>query len=145
MNSIFSILTTASILIHSVFGCCWHHSHSSEDGHAEVVASTVGDDVHACCSHHHHSSASIVSDEGASEDAPGHNHSDHEACDDSDCWLFSVARADFTFQLAVTTATIGQDDAAELSYTSFAAGECQFAPWQKPYERLRAMTQTWLL
>jgi hypothetical protein len=145
MNAIFSILTTASILTHSVFGCCWHHSHSCEVGHAEVVAATVGDDVHACCSHHHHSSTSNVSDEDASEDVPGDNHSGHEACDDSGCWLFSVVRTDFTFQLAVATATIDQDYTAELSRTLFATGESLVAPWQKPNEPLRAMIQTWLL
>ena len=145
MNAIFSTLTTASILTHSVFGCCWHHSHSCEVGHAEVVAAVVSDDGHACCIHHHHSSTSNVADEDASEDVPGDNHSGHEACDDSGCWLFSVARTDFAFQLAVATATIDQDYTAEISRTLFATGESLVAPWQKQNEPLRAMMQAWLL
>ena len=109
------------------------------------MVATVGDGSYACCIHHHHSSTSNLVDEDASEDVPGDNHSGHEACESSGCWLFSVARTGFTIQLAVATATIAQDDTAELSHTLFATGESPAAPWQKPNEPVRAMIQAWLL
>jgi hypothetical protein len=148
MNLIFSSLTTVSILTHSVFGCCWHHSHSCGAGHAEAeeaVVATVGDDGHACCVHGHHSSTSNLVDEDASKDVLSDNHSGHEVCEDSGCWMFSVARTDFTIQLVVATVTILQDDAAELRRVLFATGESPVSPWQKLHKPVRAMMQAWLL
>jgi hypothetical protein len=142
MNAVFAILTTASILIHSALGCCWHHSHHCEVVHAEVTA--VGNDIHGHegCFHHQHQST--ASSESSTNEAPDGNRSGHENCDDTDCWMFSVTRPDFTFQLTVTTAIVGQHDATSLGRTPFLADPL-FGPWQKPNEPLRAMTQTWLL
>jgi hypothetical protein len=142
MNAAFPILTTASILIHSVLGCCWHHSHRCEVVHAEVPAADNDVHGHEGCVHHQHQST--VSAESTKDEVPDGNHSGHEDCDDTDCWMFSVTRPDFTFQLTVTTALVGQHDATSLSRTSFLA-DSFFAPRQKPKEPRRAMTQTWLL
>ena len=47
MRAAFSSLVSASLLIHAVLGCCWHHAHAGELLSSESVAGEPRD----CCHH----------------------------------------------------------------------------------------------
>ena len=47
MRAAFSSLVSASLLVHALFGCCWHHAQACAFFSAEPVAAEPGD----CCHH----------------------------------------------------------------------------------------------
>ncbi|HEY2413326.1 MAG TPA: hypothetical protein VGI40_13835 [Pirellulaceae bacterium] len=49
MQAFVASLTAATLFIHTVFGCCWHHSHAFEHSLAVAVSQPA-----RCCHHHHH-------------------------------------------------------------------------------------------
>lgn len=51
-NSFISTLTMITMLLHAVFGCCTHHAHACEDGHAD--GSCRGPVVESAQETHHH-------------------------------------------------------------------------------------------
>lgn len=65
-------VTLLPMLIHSIFGCCWHHAHS--DGNLNGVASTS--ESHCC--HKHHASK-------PSDPVPPVPCEHDEPCDDMRC------------------------------------------------------------
>lgn len=46
-----SLVALLPMLFHSIFGCCWHHAHTSPDGHHAVAA--LSDDVALASQHEH--------------------------------------------------------------------------------------------
>lgn len=48
MHVLVSNLVAASLLLHAVFGCCWHHRHDTSCCDNSPVAQAV----EACCQHH---------------------------------------------------------------------------------------------
>src|SRR6478672_4361132 len=53
MQAFVASLTAALLFIHTVFGCCWHHTHRGEHG-----STFAGPEPVKCCHHHQHSSDS---------------------------------------------------------------------------------------
>lgn len=49
MQAFVANLTAATLFIHTVLGCCWHHAHACEHG----VDSTVAAQPVTCCHHQH--------------------------------------------------------------------------------------------
>lgn len=93
-------LLLAVMLIHSVFGCCWHHAHSCACDH-ETQASTrtnspashnhrgcvhreVSHTVRHSCAHHHHHTHSVVTGQPLAdqdqEPVPHRHQCDHGTC-----------------------------------------------------------------
>lgn len=98
-SSIITILTTASIALHAMLGCCAHHDHSCCELHGLAAAVQQADEH---CSHdhdspgrHHHDDADS-SGEGAEYDC-GHQHrhdgGQPHGCDEGDCSFTAVQRA----------------------------------------------------
>src|SRR5262245_26987191 len=49
MRTAFSSLMCVLLLIHAVFGCCWHDKHDKEGGNGAVASL----DADSCCDHDH--------------------------------------------------------------------------------------------
>lgn len=78
MTTGFSLLTTATMLIHSVVGCCWHSGHE----HAALMPAAVVDNIESvrtsCCGHDHTTGSRHHSDDD-------HRQSDNCPCDPHEC------------------------------------------------------------
>lgn len=70
MRNLVTLISTASLMIHVIFGCCTHHVHGSEQ--PRLVALLT--ESHECHSHHHHGSE--VPDSSTPADSP---------CSESQC------------------------------------------------------------
>ena len=140
-----SILTTAAVLIHSVLGCCWHHSHQCKLGHVSGVLQTV---EHRECAHHH--AKSLVHQAGLADDhrqgqSDGSKPSDDKRCDDGVCSFIWVARVAAKSRIVPMWHAASIDEGcAVASVHRFhqAFGRIDRA-WFLPLAPLRAMTQVW--
>jgi hypothetical protein len=101
MSAFSSILTTAAVLIHSVLGCCWHHSHQCEwDGVSGVPQSAEQSRLahqHRGCSHHHRDTRTFTrheSDNHRQRESGGGDSSDHGHCDGGGCVFVSIVPTD---------------------------------------------------
>lgn len=62
------LVTMLPMLLHGVFGCCWHHAHLHTAGTSQVVAEAFGEDqghrrLHACsCGGHGRLSPRLATD-----------------------------------------------------------------------------------
>lgn len=78
MTTGFSLLTAATMLIHSIVGCCWHSGHE----HAALTPAAVVDNVEpaktSCCGHDH-----TAASRHHSENDRGQN--DNFPCDPHEC------------------------------------------------------------
>lgn len=70
-QSLTSILTLSAMLLHSILGCCTHHAHACEHGHA----------VEGCVAGHDEHEGEHV---GQSHDGHGHDHHRNHGHDDDD-------------------------------------------------------------
>jgi hypothetical protein len=79
----------SAVLVHMVFGCCWHHAHAfgSQAGDTSVVETSCP------CGHHGH--------EDSSE--PGDHRSGDQGCDGDQC-VFTLPETGSTYRV-----TIGAD------------------------------------
>jgi hypothetical protein len=149
MNAISSILTTVAVLIHSVLGCCLHHSHGCEFGHEHVVSTHA--DKHGGHNHHHchddsHSDESTPADNHG--DNHGDDHGDHEDCDEDNCSFISVLRNDVKSQLAAAPtwlpAPCSMICLPTLTMTHCSGIGSEGPPWLAASRPLHALTQVWL-
>ena len=75
-------LTTCMLVVHLVFGCCWHHTHQCEASCCETSAPTVG----SCpCSHHHHDHSHHGEDNQRYHEHKANQQSDPEGPGEHDC------------------------------------------------------------
>ncbi|HYW79927.1 MAG TPA: hypothetical protein VE890_10150 [Thermoguttaceae bacterium] len=103
-------LTVVAMLMHSVLGCCWHHSHAGQPERSDSQAALL---FHTCCHHDDHS----CSNETAQQDGqptPG-------KCDGSRCLFVGATRT-----IAV------QQVSADASVASLALIEDQGSPASSP-------------
>lgn len=82
-----NLTTLVAMLIHSIFGCCWHHQHGAVDGsesHREVQGSLSG--VVQCC-HEHHGQTVVAHVESPSwpDNHNGCNDGPEAPCREADC------------------------------------------------------------
>ena len=73
-----NLLLTASLLAHTVLGCCWHHAHGGEECAAET-------DAPAAHCHADHASDGCGADHHATPSLAACDSHDHPACDEPDC------------------------------------------------------------
>lgn len=132
MNVVPSILTAVAMLMHSVWGCCLHHSHPETE-------STEGHARHSHPGHHHgHGCAA----ESEPEDGPEEHH-EHEGCDESLC-AFLGLRAEASAEVVVVSAwhdlTV---DVLRLSTVPDHPDGRDIPPPSIGSGLLRALTQVW--
>lgn len=150
-----SLLTTTSMLIHSIVGCCWHSGHDHADDHTaacEVAVEAVDHADESCCGHDHVPSETHQVDNESHQSECGHHengpcHSDE--CSEHSCiWmpapvvsvdLLVAAAMAWTFDLGIV-----QDDASAMSLTSVAHSQSSRLPVPDVLHRC-ALSQTWLL
>lgn len=83
-GKVVSLIALVPMLIHSIFGCCWHHAHSHA-GQDHVVAVMIDGDSSLDHAHAGHSSCpshgSPTSDgEGHSDDHPAESPCEEDRC-----------------------------------------------------------------
>lgn len=144
MNAIPSILTTVAILIHSVFGCCLHHSHDCRADHDQAVAQQAED------SHddHDHGHCHSGSSDSSPDDEHDGNHEKHNKCDEGDCSVVTVARVNVKSQLLMAhSLPCATNDSVHCSLIAQRRSGARFEilPWQGAALPLHALTQVWLV
>ena len=88
MNRLLASLVAATLLMHAVVGCCWHHEHVAQAGHEEPAAIKPVRGSH-CHSHahlhgHSHSHSHDIADiTPATPD--NHHHDGDSGCGSQDC------------------------------------------------------------
>jgi len=146
-GKVVSLIALVPMLIHSIFGCCWHHAHSVP-GHNHAIVITIGgkalpDHVHSNC--HVHGSSSSVGDEE-------HHPDDHPAelpCEEDRC-VYSGAAATVVSQFVSLemwgfTHFILADQQVLRQSRLTAWGElCDWSISHSARER-RALIQVWLI
>ena len=154
-NSI-AVLTALTMLAHSMWGCCWHHSHGvdhpaacavARSGHRHVAAH-VGRDIaghsNRCCDDRSRSvdrGVYVYEDDAEHNDGPA-----HEPCDEVRCTFVTTSPVNFDGLLAATVAIWPMAPELSAPLTKVASRKHAAdtrAPLSAP--SLRAMTQTWLL
>lgn len=140
MKTIPHILTLATILIHSVFGCCWHHAHACETDHVDVETTVAHD--------HGHSHDTPDSDESIPVDHHDGDHSEDDGCDEGSCTFISAARGDIESQLdsvMLVPTLLNIACTVTLQLTQHGGFGANNSPLQSVSEPLCALTQVWLL
>lgn len=80
------ILTVFAMLLHSIGGCCLHHSHEQCPGHEQQSSSVVKMQSTGCShAHHHHSDHDETSESPASSDETQTPCDGDHTCDDQSC------------------------------------------------------------
>ena len=148
MNSVSSILTLVTVLIHSVLGCCWHHEHACDFGHDHGQAVAVHthdiDDHDHHDGHHHHGHHQ----DGDDQPAPDDDHSGHDGCEDGSCIVVFGPRVDLKAQLDATMCLPVPSSATLLvvvTQSQDGGVPCESPPWRVGSAPLYALTQVWLV
>lgn len=93
-SQIVSLLALVPMLLHSIVGCCWHHSHGNPRDLTTVASASSVDDAvgeatqrgrSTCCQHVHRSSISAPVAHTSNEQSNGQN--PHFPCQDEPCGL----------------------------------------------------------
>jgi hypothetical protein len=146
-----SILAMTAVLLHSVFGCCWHHAHAADHVMgAEETASSHGHAAHHCHSHsgddaHHPGHVARQQDDEPNEP---HAPCQHSPCDGDVCHFAPTVHVKvpgpdesrLTDSTAMVTGAVLLNSRKAVCYrpgvaSAEAATRCY----------ARAMTQIWLL
>lgn len=92
MQRLLSLILTAAVLVHTTFGCCAHHAHSSEVGCGEALSGCVdsspcsGHDGHGKRVHGEHPEpTSAVSLNTPDDGDHEHSHDGTRRCEGSKC------------------------------------------------------------
>lgn len=91
------LVTLLPMLVHSILGCCWHHTHSDQVAVCETPS--VQADIHRHqCTHHHCSAGANIEVPTSQTPAPCKHHA---PCDDVDCVFLAAKslRIAFAFEL----------------------------------------------
>lgn len=121
MSTFSSILTTAAVLIHSVLGCCWHHSHQCEwdtvsgvPPSGQLCRSMAR---HRGCSHHHHSQSFTrhESDNNRQYESDSGEPSDRGYCDGGSCFFISIVLTDTRPHTVWSQCPVSVDDSSALA------------------------------
>lgn len=137
-----TLLTAASLLAHSVLGCCWHHAHGCDGSDAVIVEAEHSHGHDDACEASSHETAELG---GCliGEDPESHEHG--FVCDEPDCSfvksqprampsLNSNATALVALPLLNTGSPVRHADAADADAGSRSTGAA-----------LRAVLQVWLV
>jgi hypothetical protein len=146
MNTFASILTTITVLIHSVLGCCVHHSHGCEMVHEHSVA------VESAAEHDEHSHTCGHESPSHDDHDPQHDgdqsgdHEGHGQCDEDACSFVTTSRVDFQSSLSAvwlipTTDCLSAADASKGSRDGFPTE----SPPRYVSKPLYALSQAWLV
>ncbi len=92
-HNILTILTTSTIAIHAMLGCCAHHLHADCLPGEHASTTEIDGHEHAACEHHTHTGSNAHLDGYDSQSDHPHQH-DQEPCDEADCQFVSVQRID---------------------------------------------------
>ena len=133
-------LTGLTLLLHAVFGCCWHHAHLAgveeirwEGGWHDHHAAGIGQAAEDACHEPHDHPA----------DAPPHRHG---PCDEDACVYLTAASAPVpVLDLSGWAAVVAL--AADLAAAPLTAADFpgERMPQGVPRAALRAALQVWLI
>ena len=144
-----TILTLATMLVHSLFGCCWHHAHAPE---APATANVQQKSAHTHChgrpgnARRDVEDASTISSEGNSEFPDDHQ---GRPCDEEVCTFVGSSSVKVKTpsqfpsggSLCLPCLTL---PAAEARQT-LSAGTNRALSTRAPSVRICQLTQVWLL
>lgn len=148
-GKIASLIALLPMLIHSIFGCCWHHAHCHV-GHACSAVSSA--DEHSASDHCHLGDSDCRHDR--STDASGETHlaeqdSDDAPCDEDRCahgeMLITTVSPFMGLQVWAITqcAVTGASSVQQSEFTVWGNSQDKL-PSCSSRER-RALTQVWLI
>lgn len=147
-GNVVSLIALVPMLVHSIFGCCWHHAHS-HSGHDHVVSAVVGGDSSLDHAHASHSGCPFHGTPASGGDSPAGDHPAESPCDEDRC-IYSgltttVASQLVSLELWQLTHFILADRQVQRQSCMIAWGEiCDPAISHSARER-RALTQIWLI
>ena len=171
MHTIVTLLTTFSVTLHAMLGCCAHHSHGSTHNKFDCVHSSssrkgseyttaIPSKVQSCCSHGHHHAVqkracgepadkSLRLSFGVQSDESKHQH--HGICNEPDCSFAFIERISDVGTHTVQNLDLNPHFAVLVSASINARGTDYFSfPRQPPDLKtrslsLRAHFQIWQL
>jgi len=146
MNTFASILTTITVLIHLVLGCCVHHSHGCEMGHEHNVAvegvAERDEHSHECG----HESPSHDDHRAQQDGDESDGRSKDDQCDEDTCSFVTASPLDLQLSLLPTwltpsTVCLSDADRSNCSHDALPAE----SPPGHVSRPLYALSQAWLV
>ncbi|QDT66624.1 hypothetical protein V22_38950 [Calycomorphotria hydatis] len=148
-HSIITILTTVTVALHAMVGCCVHHDHSC-DSHGSSTVRIVDEHCSYDSEHHHHGSESLPNKDLANDCNHEQNGGHPDGCNKGECNFPSVQRIN-DFELMLTFSMWSQNlSNVSHAYASDSLLSLQSAA-ETPPDLLsqsgseRAVTQVWRL
>ena len=83
-GNVVSLIALIPMLIHSIFGCCWHHAHSHA-GHDHVVAVVIDGDLSLDHAHAGHSSCPSHGSPASGGESHSDDHPAESPCEEDRC------------------------------------------------------------
>lgn len=147
-GNVVSLIALVPMLIHSIFGCCWHHGHS-HSGHEHFAAALINSDASLG---HGHAGPSNCSGHG-SPSPGGERHSDdippEPPCDDDRCVhseiVATVPGQLVSLEFSGLTYHIPADQQVRLKLRTAVWGELRDWSFSHSARERRALTQVWLI
>lgn len=141
-SRLLSLLLVVPMLLHGVFGCCWHHDHGAAAEHS-------GHSTHSCEAQHHgdllvsHSSATIADEPMSFETEP----SQEQGCSEQRCDYVATDRVRLETGKAVTALPLVSLLASTIAGHVAAPVRLMPAASKDPGAKLRphARCQVWLI
>lgn len=135
------LIVSATLLpgmVHSIFGCCWHHAHSAET--VKFVAVAAADQSLIHCHGHHH----CCHQEKSNVPTPCE---DHKSCDDMSCVYLTVkaVRSESLPNLREVVAASDSVHVPLLNATVMASGDSHPGLCVSSSLQHRALTQVWVV
>jgi hypothetical protein len=139
---ILTLLTAASLLAHSVLGCCWHHAHGCDSSGAVMAEAEHSHGHHDACESSSHETAELG---GCliSEDPESHEHG--LACDEPDCSFVKSQPSAMPSLDVHSTPLVALPLVTTGSPVRYAAAADTDAGCRSSGAALRAVLQVWLV
>lgn len=138
-----ALVTLLPMLVHSIFGCCWHHAHC-EQMEASPTANSHNEAHSHQCGHHHYSEN--VNTEGRTSQVPA-PFEQHEPCEDGRCVFLTASslRIAFASEL-MADFVVPEADCVGASCDSQTSLSCQGASRDLPTPQQHcALIQVWIV
>jgi len=147
-GNVVSLIALIPMLIHSIFGCCWHHAHSHA-GHDHVVAVVIDGDLSLDHAHAGHSSCPSHGSPASGGESHSDDHPAESPCEEDRCvysgMVTTVVPQFFSLEMWGPTQFVLADLQVVQQSQLTAWGELRDWSFSHSARERRALTQVWLI